>query len=137
MKPYQHRVQYYETDRMQLPHHSNYLRFMEEARVDFLEQLGWGYNRMEEEGLISPVVGITCDYRRGTTFPDVIEIAISILELGAVKVRFGYEMRVRGALVCTASSTHCFLDESGKPVRLKQRCPGFYQALAAQRETPV
>ena len=61
MKPYQHRVQYYETDRMQLTHHSNYLRFMEEARVDFLEQLGWGYNRMEEEGLISPVVGITCD----------------------------------------------------------------------------
>ena len=43
MKPYCHRVQYYETDMMGLVHHSNYIRWMEEARVDFLDQLGFPY----------------------------------------------------------------------------------------------
>ena len=40
IKPYVHKVQYYETDKMQITHHSNYLRFMEEARIDYLEQIG-------------------------------------------------------------------------------------------------
>ena len=55
MEPYHHTVQYYETDRMGITHHSNYIRWMEEARVDFLRQLGWGYDRLEAEEIISPV----------------------------------------------------------------------------------
>ena len=46
MKPYIHKVQYYETDKMGITHHSNYIRWMEEARVDFMEQIGWGYDKM-------------------------------------------------------------------------------------------
>ncbi len=42
MKACQHQVQYYETDKMGVTHHSNYIRFMEEARVAFLKALGWG-----------------------------------------------------------------------------------------------
>ena len=37
---YKHKVQYYETDKMQVVHHSNYIRWMEEARVEFLEKIG-------------------------------------------------------------------------------------------------
>ena len=48
MKPYIHKVQYYETDKMGITHHSNYIRWMEEARVDFMEQIGWGYDKMED-----------------------------------------------------------------------------------------
>lgn len=40
---YQHKVQYYETDKMGITHHSNYIRFLEEARIDFLEKIGYGY----------------------------------------------------------------------------------------------
>ena len=47
MEPYLHHVQYYETDRMGITHHSNYIRWMEEARVAFLEELGWGYEKLE------------------------------------------------------------------------------------------
>lgn len=50
MERYIHRVQYYETDRMGITHHSNDIRWMEEARIDFLEQIGWGYARMERAG---------------------------------------------------------------------------------------
>ena len=44
MVPYDHKVQYYETDGMGIVHHSNYIRWFEEARVDLLEQLGFGYD---------------------------------------------------------------------------------------------
>ena len=46
MTPYEHKVQYYETDGMGIVHHSNYIRWFEEARVDLLEQLGYGYDRI-------------------------------------------------------------------------------------------
>ena len=36
MVPYDHKVQYYETDGMGIVHHSNYIRWFEEARVDLL-----------------------------------------------------------------------------------------------------
>ena len=50
IEKYRHVVNYYETDRMGITHHSNYIRWMEEARIDFLNQLGWGYEKFEAEG---------------------------------------------------------------------------------------
>ena len=41
MDDYIRRVNYYETDKMGITHHSNYVRWMEEARIDFLEKIGW------------------------------------------------------------------------------------------------
>lgn len=114
---------------MQITHHSNYVRFMEEARVDFMEQTGWGYDKMEMEGIISPVIGITCDYKKTTTFPDEIEIEVSVLEISAVRLKLGYRMTVAGQVVCTASSSHCFLNKNGRPVNLKKTCPDFYTML--------
>ena len=63
MEPYVHKVQYYETDKMGIVHHSNYIRWMEEARIDFLERMGWPYDRLENEGIISPVIGVDCKYK--------------------------------------------------------------------------
>ena len=56
MEKYIHKVQYYETDRMQITHHSNYIRIMEEARMDFLSQIGWGYENLEKEGITQEVM---------------------------------------------------------------------------------
>ena len=46
---YTHKVQYYETDQMGIVHHSNYIRWFEEARSDVLEKAGMGYDVMEAE----------------------------------------------------------------------------------------
>ena len=64
MKPYIHRVQYYETDRMGITHHSNYIRWMEEARVAFLEEIGWGYDRLEAEGVVLSLIHISSNRQR-------------------------------------------------------------------------
>lgn len=129
MRPYIHKVQYYETDKMKITHHSNYIRFMEEARVDFMEQLGWGYDKMEAAGLASPVIGLTCDYKHTTTFPDEITITVSVKQLSAVKLTIGYTMMCDDKLVCSATSTHCFLNAEGRPVIIEKTLPEFYEAL--------
>ncbi len=129
MENYKHKINYYETDRMGVTHHSNYVRFMEEARVNFLEKIGWGYEKMEAEGIISPVVSIECNYRQTTTFPDTIEVNIKILKLSAFKLTFGYTMTHDGKTVFTGKSSHCFLDKDSKPVMIEKAYPEMYKIL--------
>lgn len=127
---YQHKVQYYETDKMGIAHHSNYIRWMEEARIDFLDQIGFGFDRLEKEGIISPVVSVNCNYRRSTQFSEVIDIEVNIAEFKGVKLKLEYIMKnADGKVVCEAESVHCFLDEHGMPIRLERRFPDFYAVL--------
>ena len=128
MEPYRHQVKYYECDRMGVTHHSNYVRFMEEARIDWMDRLGYGFERMEAEGVVSPVVSLTCNYKHPTTFKDVIEIELAVAEISALKISFAYTMKSAGKVVCTATSTHCFL-ENGRPVLLQERFPQLYEAI--------
>ena len=53
LKEYEHHAQYYETDQMGCVHHSNFIRWMEEARIDMMEQMGCGYRAMEEAGIMA------------------------------------------------------------------------------------
>ncbi len=110
---YKHTVQYYETDKMGVTHHSNYIRWMEEARGDFLEKNGIGYAGMEEKGIVSPVVSINCDYRRTTTYADTVDIELWIKEYDGVKLTVSYDMKLDGKTVFTAESSHCFLTKEG------------------------
>ena len=127
---YTHIVQYYETDRMGITHHSNYIRWMEEARVDFLAQIGWEYAKLEEMGIISPVLGVTCDYKRSTTFSDVVTIDVSVQEYKGVKLHLRYEMKnAAGEVVCIGTSSHTFLNREGRPIRMKQEYPELFQTL--------
>ena len=129
MSTYKHTIQYYETDKMGITHHSNYIRFMEEARIQFLKEAGWPYDKLEEEGVISPVVGVTCDYKKNTTFPDELEITVTVLEVSPVKFKFGYTMTVAETIVCTATSTHCLLSKEGRPISIQKQYPEFYDCL--------
>ena len=137
MTKYIHKVQYYETDKMAVTHHSNYLRWMEEARVDFLDQIGWNYRKLEDSGISSPVLNLTCRYRHSTTFDDTIEITTRVTSLSFVRLCFSYEMRHAGTekpILCTGTSEHCFLDSTGHPMNLKKDCPEIYEALKKHYE---
>ena len=131
MNTYKHEVKYYECDRMGVTHHSNYIRFMEEARVDWLDQLGFGFEKIEAENVFSPVISVTCDYKRPTTFKDVIEIEVGISKMTEMKFDFTYTMRVDGKVVCVGQSSHCFI-ENNRPVALSKRLPEFYKAVSEQ-----
>lgn len=119
---YIHEVRYYECDRMGVTHHSNYIRFMEEARIDLLDRLGYGFDRMEAEGVVSPVVSLNCNFRKTTTFKDVIAVDVRVAEISTLKLRLAYMMKVGEDVVFTGESVHCFL-ENGRPVRIAERFP--------------
>lgn len=127
---YQHTVQYYETDRMGITHHSNYIRWMEEARVHFQKEIGYSYERMEAEGIVSPVISVDCEYKKTTTFADVVNIELKIEEFNGVKLKIAYTMtNEKGQVVCKAHSGHCFLNAEGRPIRLHKEFPDFYEML--------
>ncbi len=134
---YKHKVQYYETDKQGVTHHSNYIRIMEEARIDAMEQMGFGYERMEAAGIVSPIMDVTCNYKRPTTFADIIEVELSVAELSKLKAKFAYKMTCRGQVVCLATSLHCFLDENGRPVAIEDRFPAFYEELLKLRDNSL
>ncbi len=131
MTKYIHKVQYYETDKMGVTHHSNYIRWMEEARVDFLNQVGLGYKKLEEDGIISPVIGIECDYKIPTTFDDKVEIDIKVEEFKGVKLILSYTMTNvdTNDIVLLGKSKHCFVDKTGKPIVLKKTFPDVDKKL--------
>ena len=127
---YQHIVQYYETDKMGITHHSNYIRWMEESRVDFLAKIGWPFPRLEQQGFASPVTKVECKFIRPTTFSDVVTIQTTVKEFDGVRLTFAYEMsKEDGTVVCVGESGHCFIDLKGKPIRADRACPEFCEAL--------
>ena len=128
MHTYQHEVKYYECDRMGVTHHSNYVRFMEEARIDYLDQLGYGFEKIEADNVFSPVVSIQCEYKSPTTFKDVIDIEVFISKVTEMKFEFTYVMRKGDKTVCTGKSLHCFI-ENGRPVAISKRLPELYAMI--------
>ena len=105
---YQHKVQYYETDKMGIVHHSNYIRWMEEARIDFLDKIGWNFKKLEDSGIVSPVVSVECKYKKTTIFGDVISIFVYVEEFKGIKLRLRYEMKNEEDVVCMGYTEHCF-----------------------------
>ena len=130
---YLHKVQYYETDCMQIVHHSNYIRFFEEARVDFLERLGVDYAAIERAGYVVPVLSASAEYKGMTTFGDTLAICVKFEEFSGIRFSFSYRIynTANGALCTTGKTTHCYLKD-GKPVNLKRTLPDTYQAMTEQ-----
>jgi len=128
---YTHKVKYYETDKMGVTHHSNYIRWMEEARIEFLDKIGFSYYKLEEDGIMSPVIGIECDYKATTTFDDEVEIEVKVKEFKGVKLVIEYVMENAKTkeIVLTGVSKHCFINKEGKPIILKKEFPEFDKTL--------
>ena len=134
---YRHKVQYYETDAMGIAHHSNYIRWFEEARTDYLEQIGYSYKRLEEEGIISPVLEIEAKYKSSVHYGDFVDIEVKLTSFNGVKFYFSYTIKdVKTGEVCTTgTSGHCLLDRQNRPVRLKKINPKLYELLESLVES--
>lgn len=133
---YDHKVQYYETDQMGCVHHSNYIRWFEEARTAYLEQLDMGYARMEEEGISSPVLTVQAEYRSMTRYGETVKIGMRIVKYNGIRLMLEYQVTdaASGVLRCLGQSSHCFLDREGKIVSLKKERPLWDEKLRKQKE---
>ncbi len=126
---YKHKVNYYETDAMKMTHHSNYVRWMEEARVDFMDKMGYSYKRLEDQNIASPVLAYTCEIKHSTYFDDVVEIIPKVVSYNSVRLKIEYTMTVNDILVAIGETNHCFVNDKGVPIRLNKDCPELDEKL--------
>lgn len=131
--PYVRQVQYYETDQMAIVHHSNYIRWFEEARLDLMAQMGVSYRAMEEQGILIPVVDVSCKYLISAKYGDTVRILPFVTEYSGVKMCFRYEVRGTddNELLATGTSTHCFINSARRPVSLKRQSPNLHQLFSS------
>lgn len=128
-KPYQHHTQYYETDQMKIIHHSNYIRWFESARIDFLDQMGLSYAEMERRGISIPVLSIAAEYKTMVKFGDSVLINVIIETYNGVKLALSYTVKdsITNELRTTGTSLHCFMNDAGKPLSLRRVAPEIHE----------
>ena len=130
---YRRTAQYHETDQMGIIHHANYIKWMEEARVAFMDEVfGFGYVEMEAQQVFSPVIGVDVAYRRPVWFADKVEIDVEIKSYTSTRLVLSYRIRnvSKGTLCTTATSAHCFLHDD-RIVSLKTQLPELDRKICA------
>ena len=128
---YEHIVQYYETDQMGVVHHSNYIRWFEEARSYVFDKIGLGCREMEEIGIISPVVGVSAKYKTMAKYYDTVIVEMEITDFTGVrfKIRYTVKDKKTGDIRCTGNSEHCFINPEGRILSLKRDHQDLYEQL--------
>lgn len=136
MFTYTRKARYYETDKMGIIHHSNYIRWMEEARCEYMDSIGYGYAKAEENKIASPVAALSVEYKSPVHFDDIVEIKLSISRYSGVVLEVQYEFfnTTTGQLSVIASSKHCYTNEQGQVVSLKKALPELHAVMAAEFE---
>ncbi len=117
------KVRYAETDQMGVVHHGNYAQYLELARIEWLEQFGVSYKKMEEDGVMLPVYELKFKFLRPAKFEDVLRVETNLLELPSAKIVFEYLIFNQNEILLTkASSTLVFMDSlSKRPIK----CPDY------------
>ena len=124
-------INYYETDKMQVVHHSNYIRYLEECRMDFMRQIGFDYAKMEQSGIMVPVLSVSCNYKNPARFGETICIVPKVERMHGVKYEMSYRIYSEDFSVLhnEAASSHCFVNLDFKPIRLKKEYPELYNRM--------
>ena len=140
LKPYRRRALFYETDGMGIIYHGNYIHWMEEARTDFLDQLGWSYQRVREQGLDFGVAEVGCRHTGMVRFGDEVEVNVSLQRLSPAKLTLRYEIRDAGSgeLRAEGWTRHFFWDRKlQRAVALKRALPELYALLEERGRRPA
>ncbi len=131
------RARYAETDQMGVIHHAVYPVWYEEARSDFCRQIGVPYSKLEEMGVMNPLLQVECRYLRPCRYEDLITVKTWISELSASRIRFCYALYLPGENTPfhTGSTQHAWVDAATfRPVNLKKKHPDLYERFASLLE---
>ncbi len=133
MFTYSRTAHYHETDKMGIIHHSNFIKWMVEARIAYMEHLGYGFVKVEELGVLSPVAGLSISYKTPVKFNDIIDITVSVTRYSGVvqEVSYTFTNQKTGDLCATATSKHCYTKD-GKIVNLKHEIPELHEIFSAE-----
>jgi acyl-CoA thioester hydrolase len=127
------RVRFVETDAMGIVHHSNYLAYFEETRVEYLRAIGHPFTEWRDAGLESPVLESFVQYRQPLQFDDAITVHLRLADVTRATFQMAYLITVDDSGTPSARATgvtvHGCVTTAGRPTRL----PDWLTALAADR----
>jgi acyl-CoA thioester hydrolase len=115
------RVRYGETDQMGVVYHPNYASYFEVGRTEWLRQHGITYKKMEESGVMLPVVSLQINYKSSVYYDELIEVKTTLTKMPTASIEFEYKLtNENGDLLATGSTVLAFIDrERNRPMR----CP--------------
>jgi len=130
MYEYSRPVFYYETDKMGVVHHSNYIRWLEEARTRFFDENDLAYVVTESLGVMSPITDVSVKYKFPAKFGDVFTVKLIMTKYTGVRFRIDYlVVNQDGDILLEGESGHAFIDEKLKPVSLAKTIPERHKRM--------
>jgi len=109
---YKRRVQFYETDAQGFVHHSNYLRYLEEARGEFLRSLRIPYSKLRDEGYEVVLLEVCCQFKKPLFYDEEFLIELSLSHMDRFTFVFEYKITTKEEIKAFAHTKHCFLKNS-------------------------
>lgn len=130
------RVQYYETDKMGIVHHSNYVRYFETARTEYLRESGLSYDDMEKAGIWMPVLSVNVQFKTPAVYDEVITLKCWTSKVKGASVEVTYEISnaQTGEIHVTGTSSHGFTTPDLKPIKIKRDAPEIHRIFADSKE---
>ncbi|WP_400073034.1 acyl-CoA thioesterase [Zobellia russellii] len=116
------RVRYSETDQMGVVYHGNYAQYLEMGRVEWLRSKGISYKKMEENGIMLPVVSLSLNYKKSAFYDDLISVETRLKKTPSVRIEFDYVIRnEKQEILVEANTVLVFVDKKSKrPIRCPQ-----------------
>lgn len=116
------KVRFVETDLMGVVHHSNYFRWFEMARVEFLRSANVLLPELIATGILFPITDVQCKYRQSAHFDEPIRIEATLDEFSRAKLCFSYRVLRESdeVLLAVGSTRNVFTDDKGRIIRLPQ-----------------
>lgn len=112
------RVRFSETDAMGIVHHSRYLPYLEEARVEYLRAAGHPYSALRDEGTDIAVLESWVQYRAPLRFDDEVTVHLRMASLTRATFQIAYLLTVDDEVRSTAVTVHGCVNAAGRPVRM-------------------
>jgi acyl-CoA thioester hydrolase len=129
-----HRVAFYETDAMKIVHHSNYVRYLELARIVWLDEHHRPYRDYVAEDLHFATTRVEIDYLRSAVYDDVLRVSTWLEWVRGASLRMAYETRCGDALVSIAASEHAVVDGQGRLRRIPRERRAELAALTVSAQ---
>ena len=117
-------TRYAETDQMGVIHHGNYATYFEFARIEWLRALGLSYAKLEEQGILLPVLSLSTEFKHPLQFEDQIQVEICLDGDPTSIVDFSYQIFNQDQVLCTTAKTRlAFVSAETRKI---MRCPAVF-----------
>lgn len=117
---HQIRVRFVETDAMGIVHHSNYLAYLEESRVEYMRSIGHSYSANREDGLDAAVLECRLRYLVPLHFDELVTVHLRLASTTRATFTIDYLLTVDRRPTTLATTRHAFVTSDGKPRRLPE-----------------